>query len=102
MKASQSLHLKQSQTLVMTQQLQQSIKLLQLSSLELTEFVDQEIEKNPLLNHDEGQGDASLEAGDKRDESNESQESVESASDVDVRDQDASSEMMDANYGEGW
>src|SRR3954452_13017637 len=33
----------------MTPQLQQAIKLLQLSNLELGEFVEAEIEKNPLL-----------------------------------------------------
>lgn len=40
---------KQSQSLVMTPQLAQSIKLLQLGSQELMEFVHSEIEKNPLL-----------------------------------------------------
>lgn len=45
---------RQAQTLVMTQQLQQSIKLLQLSSTELQEFIDAEIEKNPLLAKEEG------------------------------------------------
>lgn len=44
-----SLQLRTSQSLVMTEQLQQSIKLLQLSALELSEFIDQELEKNPLL-----------------------------------------------------
>ncbi len=43
------LELRQSQSLVMTQQLQQSIKLLQLTSLEIAEFIEQELEKNPLL-----------------------------------------------------
>jgi len=43
------LEIRQSQTLVMTPQLQQAIKLLQLSNLELAAFVEQEIEKNPLL-----------------------------------------------------
>ena len=38
-----------SQSLVMTPQLRQAIKLLQFSNLELSEFVDQELEKNPLL-----------------------------------------------------
>ena len=33
----------------MTPQLQQAIKMLQLSNLELAEFVDAEIEQNPLL-----------------------------------------------------
>lgn len=52
------LELRQGQSLVMTQQLQQSIKLLQLSSQELQEYIEQEIEKNPLLSAEEA-GDAS-------------------------------------------
>jgi RNA polymerase sigma-54 factor len=43
----------QSQSLVMTQQLQQSIKLLQCNSLELRTFVEQELETNPFLSQDE-------------------------------------------------
>ncbi|MBV9863054.1 MAG: RNA polymerase factor sigma-54 [Alphaproteobacteria bacterium] len=50
---SQRLELRQSQALVMTPQLQQAIKMLQLSNLELTDFVDGEIEQNPLLEHGE-------------------------------------------------
>ncbi len=38
----------------MTPQLQQAIKLLQMSNLELGDFVEQEIEKNPLLERGEG------------------------------------------------
>ncbi len=41
------------QSLVMTPQLQQAIKLLQLSNLELSEFVEGELEANPLLERDE-------------------------------------------------
>ncbi len=47
------LELRQSQQLVMTPQLQQAIKLLQLSNLELNEFVASELESNPLLERDE-------------------------------------------------
>jgi len=43
------LDLRQSQQLVMTPQLQQAIKLLQMSNLELREFVEREIESNPLI-----------------------------------------------------
>ncbi|HVZ99337.1 MAG TPA: RNA polymerase factor sigma-54 [Caulobacterales bacterium] len=43
------LELRQGQALVMTPQLQQAIKLLQLSNVELTEFVESELERNPLL-----------------------------------------------------
>jgi RNA polymerase sigma-54 factor len=47
------LEFRQSQTLVMTPQLRQAIKLLQFSNLEVAAFVDEEIERNPLLDHDE-------------------------------------------------
>ncbi len=42
---------------MMTQQLQQSIKLLQMSSQEVMEFVEQELEKNPLLSAEEEESD---------------------------------------------
>ncbi len=58
------LDLRQSQTLVMTPQLQQAIKLLQLSNLELSEYVEEELEKNPMLERDEGHGDDGDERGD--------------------------------------
>ncbi|MDE2384145.1 MAG: RNA polymerase factor sigma-54 [Alphaproteobacteria bacterium] len=45
----QKLALKQGQSLVMTPQLQQAIKLLAMSNAELAEFVDVELERNPLL-----------------------------------------------------
>lgn len=44
-----NLKLSQEQKLVMTQQMQLSIKLLQMSSFELKEFVDGEYEENPML-----------------------------------------------------
>ena len=43
---------RQLQSLVMTPQLQQAIKLLQLSNLELAAFLEEEIEQNPLLEHE--------------------------------------------------
>lgn len=49
----QRLELRQGQQLVMTPQLQQAIRLLQLSNLELNAFVDAEIERNPLLEREE-------------------------------------------------
>ena len=49
MSLKQRLDIKQGQALVMTPQLQQAIKLLQLSNLELSEFVEAELERNPLL-----------------------------------------------------
>ncbi len=47
MSAYQRLDMRQGQSLVMTPQLQQAIKLLQLSNIELAEFVAEEIERNP-------------------------------------------------------
>ena len=52
------LQLRQSQSLVMTPQLMQSIKLLQLTHIELDRFVDEEIERNPLLDRAEPREDA--------------------------------------------
>jgi RNA polymerase sigma-54 factor len=49
MALSQRLQLRQSQALVMTPQLMQAIKLLQLSNLDLVAYVDAELERNPLL-----------------------------------------------------
>jgi RNA polymerase sigma-54 factor len=54
MALTQRLELKQGQSLVMTPLLQQSIKLLQYSHLELSAFVEAELEKNPLLERDTG------------------------------------------------
>lgn len=47
------LDLRQSQSLVMTPQLRQAIKLLQFSNLEVSAFIDEELERNPLLERDE-------------------------------------------------
>ncbi|MFN3891200.1 MAG: RNA polymerase factor sigma-54 [Beijerinckiaceae bacterium] len=49
MALSTRLMLRQGQSLVMTPQLLQAIKLLQFSSLELSAYVEQELERNPLL-----------------------------------------------------
>ena len=47
------LDLRQSQTLVMTPQLRQAIKLLQFSNIEVNSFVEEELERNPLLERDD-------------------------------------------------
>jgi RNA polymerase sigma-54 factor len=47
------LDIKQTQSLVLTPQLQQAIKMLQLSSIELEHFVAEEVAQNPLLEYDE-------------------------------------------------
>jgi RNA polymerase sigma-54 factor len=56
----QRLDLRQTQSLVMTPQLQQAIKLLQLSNLELVDYVELELEQNPLLERDDSDPDAPM------------------------------------------
>lgn len=66
MALTQRLEFRQSQSLVMTPQLMQAIKLLQLSNLDLTTFVEEELERNPLLeraNDEAPGGEAPVEAG---------------------------------------
>ena len=53
--------MRQGQSLVMTPQLLQAIKLLQFSSIELSAFVEAELERNPLLERAE-EGEAPFEA----------------------------------------
>ena len=49
MQLSQSLNLKQRQSLVMTPQLQQAIKLLQLTNIELQQYLEEQTAENPFL-----------------------------------------------------
>src|SRR5215475_2361027 len=71
MALSQRLEVRQSHALVMTPQLMQAIKLLQLSNLDLAAYVEGELERNPLLERageDEGERspagpEVSLDAG---------------------------------------
>lgn len=58
MAVSQRMDLRQSQTLVMTPQLQQAIKLLELSNIELAAYVESELEQNPLLERAGAEGEA--------------------------------------------
>src|SRR5687768_15176545 len=53
-----SLQLRLSQHLTLTPQLQQSIRLLQLSTLELNQELERFLQENPLLERDEGASDA--------------------------------------------
>jgi RNA polymerase sigma-54 factor len=60
------LELRQSQQLVMTPQLQQAIRLLQMSHMELDAFVAEEIERNPLLATEDGAEEAPAEPAPER------------------------------------
>jgi RNA polymerase sigma-54 factor len=65
MAISTKLEMRQSQSLIMTPQLMQAIKLLQMSNLDLVDYVEAELERNPLLEKsDVGDSDAGGPAGD--------------------------------------
>lgn len=68
------LDIKQSQSLVLTPQLQQAIKMLQLSSVELVEFVSQEVDQNPLLEYGEKSSEAE---GDEKDVNTQANDEVD-------------------------
>lgn len=71
------LDIKQTQSLVLTPQLQQAIKMLQLSSTELVDFVADEVAQNPILEYGEkSEGGA---------ESNEDKQQTTSTQDGDVK-----------------
>lgn len=75
--------LKLSQQLIMTPQLQQAIKLLQLSRLELLETIYQELETNPLL--EEGQEDGiDMDESQLEDGSSEERSSAENYQEVEI------------------
>lgn len=87
------LQLRQGQSLVMTPQLQQAIKLLQLSNVELQEYVETEIERNPLLTRGENEGsdgDAPEKTSDKREEMrlDEADGASKASSELDARSDD--------------
>ncbi len=67
MALSPRLEIRQSQGLVMTPQLVQSIKLLQLSNIELSAYVEAELERNPLIERLEGEEPSILEKRDDTD-----------------------------------
>jgi len=77
----QSLHIQLGQQLKMTPQLQQAIRLLQLSALDLRQEIQETVETNPMLELDEDQGaDTSLDAI-KEEDNSDSQELDLDASD---------------------
>jgi len=103
---SQKLDLRQSQNLVMTPQLQQAIKLLQLSNLELNEVIEEELEKNPLLEKAEPDPNDQPEATDTPAEKDNIEETFDNANNSEpesTQDQapdfDAGSSMADIGSG---
>jgi RNA polymerase sigma-54 factor len=91
------LDLRQSQSLVMTPQLQQAIKLLALSSMEIEAFIAEEVERNPLLEN--GSGDNVAEAPPEEFAAPPSTESGDRGSDEVLGSSDnAASEALDVDF----
>ena len=102
MALSQRLDLRQSQSLVMTPQLQQAIKLLQFSNNELSEFIDEELIKNPLLERDEGEGSVTQEAAEDNISAYESAQALETvqSSGSDVFDEEVTIDTLSQTASE--
>jgi RNA polymerase sigma-54 factor len=83
------LELRQGQGLVITPQLQQAIKLLQLSNVELEAYVEAELEKNPLLTREDGPAEPVAEMP---------AEPVAAERDLDAMSDSAASADMDASH----
>lgn len=90
-KVKQTLDLRAQQNLVMTPQMQQAVKLLQLSNLELQDYLEEEIAQNPLLEKLEPETDS--------DESFTDDPSPNDARDEDVNDFDGGSLMATVGAG---
>ncbi len=90
MALSPRLDLRQQQTLVMTPQLQQAIKLLQMSNLELTDYVEAELEQNPLLEREDSEP-----AGEGADNAAEAADGVAETRDTTFDDEPAEPDTVD-------
>ncbi len=94
MAISPRLEMRQGQGLVMTPQLQQAIKLLQFSSVELAEYIEQELERNPMLERIENEDSDNAETAENNDDYSENGEITLS---IDAPDPNAEG-ALDASY----
>jgi RNA polymerase sigma-54 factor len=88
---SQKIAMRQSQSLVMTPQLSQSIKLLTMSNIELAAFVESELERNPFLENDIQSDNAPAELREQTDAPSSDSETPRSLTDNDQLETSASS-----------
>jgi RNA polymerase sigma-54 factor len=96
--------MRQGQGLVITPQLQQAIKLLQLSNIELEAFVEAELERNPLLQRDAAEAEREDEAPavDRAEAASDEMPDHAATADMDVAHEDASPGERDSREtGEG-
>jgi RNA polymerase sigma-54 factor len=100
------LELRQTQALVMTPQLQQAIKLLQLNNIELAAYVEHELEQNPLLERaDSGDGGREEGAAEGREAASEERSEARDTSNLDIDrvvGGDGAAESLDVDYDNVW
>ncbi|GAA3570369.1 RNA polymerase factor sigma-54 [Marinobacter xestospongiae] len=94
-----SLQLKLGQSLTMTPQLQQAIRLLQLSTLDLQQEIQQALDSNPMLETQEDDDRAEAEQNDDRNDAEDGQDQDASATTDDSWDDDSSQEWEADNNG---
>ena len=99
MALSQRLEFRQTQALVMTPQLMQAIKLLQLSSLDLAAYVEGELERNPLLERSEGEDEGPVAAAEPEPAASEGEEEGAGATDWIGQDMETSRTSMEEGLG---
>jgi len=100
MALSQRLEFRQTQGLVMTPQLMQAIKLLQLSSLDLAAYVEGELERNPLLERANDEGEAPAAGAEAEQAASASEDTAAAASDDWIgQDMETSRSSMEEGLG---
>ena len=100
-KLTQTLSFKQQQNLVMTPQMQQAVKLLQMNNIELQAFLEEEMVQNPLLEKQETESESGeTEATEDTDQSSDNDDSPPETVHEDAHeDFDAGNKMADVGAG---
>lgn len=99
------LEFKQSQQLVMTPQLQQAIKLLQLSNMELADYVEEQLEENPFLERLSDANDPATDRrnrddNDTRGEGDQQADTTEAPLEMNGSDTVSAQDSIDADYSD--
>ena len=99
----QSLQLKLSQSLTLTPQLQQSIKLLQLSTIELNQEIERFLAENPLLEREDGDEASPPPRGEINGETTSSADTPQEAAERDAPERDTSPDFPESSsdWGSG-
>jgi RNA polymerase sigma-54 factor len=98
--ANQSLQLRLTQKLALAPQLQQAIRLLQLTRIELRDYIQEAVDANPLLERDDGTGVAETENA--QDKNSGSEDSATTEPEFGADDDYTANEWLSENAGENW